>query len=292
MALDTKNDALPSAGPFRQGDPMQPSLYQIVRRIKDTADTFTIELEAEDHDVGVPFAPGQFNMLYMFGAGESAISISGNPARPMRLVHTIRAVGSVTRAVEKLRKGDQVGIRGPYGKPWPVEEVEGNDVVLLAGGIGMAPLRPVMYHLLANRQRYGRVVLLYGSRTPDDVLYRAELKKWASRNDVEIEVTVDQASGSWDGHVGVVTKRISRIRLDPFKVRALICGPEVMMHFCIMELKNQGVRDNQIYVSMERNMKCAIGFCGHCQYGPKFICKDGPVFNFSEIQNLFHVAGI
>ncbi len=271
----------------RMNDPMLPRTFEVRRKGRETHDTFTLELAALDGDPEFGFIPGQFNMLYAFGVGEAAISISGDPARKGSLIHTIRAVGNVTRKLERLKKGDLIGVRGPYGTPWPVEEAEGNDVVLVAGGIGLAPLRPVLYRLLAERDRYGRIILLYGTRTPSDILYRKELEVWRARFDLDVLVTVDSAMEDWRGNVGVVTTLIERARLDPFSSVAMICGPEIMMKFTLIELRKFGLEDEYLYISMERNMKCAIGFCGHCQYGPSFVCKDGPVYRWDAIKHLF-----
>ncbi len=267
---------------------MTPVPYVIKKMHRDTADTFTIELVDAEKGTGLAFAPGQFNMLYAFGGGEVPISISGDPTSIKKLIHTIRVVGPVTRALRRLKAGDTVGVRGPFGAPWPVDKAVGNDVVLVTGGIGLAPLRPALYYLLANRKKYGRIILLYGARTPSDILYRTELEHWRARFDLEVEVTVDRSDESWWGNVGVVPMLISRAPFDPLNSVAMICGPEVMMRFTVMALRKQGMETGDIYVSMERNMKCAIGLCGHCQFGSKFVCKDGPVFNYDTIAELFN----
>ncbi len=268
-------------------DPMLPQPHRIERVRRETHDTFTLELSPVNGSSVKPFAPGQFNMLYVFGTGESAISISGDPTTSDRLVHTVRAVGTVTRAMQKLKGGDVIGVRGPFGTSWPVEKAKGRDVVIVTGGIGLAPLRPVVYYVLANRDKYGRFVLLYGARTPRDLLYARELEKWRGQFHLNVEVTLDTATSEWRGNVGVVTRLIPTAPFDPLKVIALVCGPEVMMYFAVQELRKRGVSDEQIYLSMERNMKCAIGFCGHCQYGPTFICKDGPVLRLDRIAKFF-----
>jgi len=269
-------------------DPMIPRPFRVLRRRRELADTFTLELEADD---GAPFEfqPGQFTMLYVFGAGEAPISISGDPAKGS-LVHTIRAVGTVTDRLMALKPGDHVGVRGHFGAPWPVEKARGHDVLIIAGGVGLAPLRPSIYHILANRQDYGRVAILYGARTPKDILFEKDLVKWRSRFDIYVDVTVDRAEAGWQGKIGVVPKLIDRQvhRFDPESSVALICGPEVMMRFTVAKLRECGVPDAQQNVSMERNMHCAVGLCGHCQLGPEFICKDGPVFPFDRIAPVFH----
>jgi NAD(P)H-flavin reductase len=266
-------------------DPMLPRLGRVRRRWREGPNVWTLELEAEQGEI-VRCQPGQFNMLTAFGVGEVAISLSGDPAASGRLVHTIRAVGPVSSALTALHPGDCVGIRGPFGKGWPVAEAAGRDIVIVAGGLGLAPLRPALYCLLAERARYGRLALLYGTRSPEDILFSQELENWRRRLDIEIEVTVDHADSAWRGHVGVVTTLISRIAFDPCRALAWVCGPEVMMRFALGTLRDAGVPDQGLYLSMERNMKCAAGFCGHCQFGPLFVCRDGPVFRFDRLRGL------
>jgi NAD(P)H-flavin reductase len=193
----------------------------------------------------------------------------------------------VTRSIQKLKRGDMLGVRGPFGCGWPVEAAAGKNVVLIAGGIGLAPLRPAIYHVLRNRQNYRTVSLLYGARSQHDLLYRRELERWRARFDCDVDITLDTGTREWGGHVGVVTSLIPRLRLDTLQSVAMMCGPEVMMRFTIAALKERGFQEQDMYVSMERNMKCAIGFCGHCQFGPHFICKDGPVFRFDRVSFLF-----
>jgi NAD(P)H-flavin reductase len=249
---------------------------------RETPDVFTFELDA----AGFAFAPGQFNMLYMFGIGEVALSICGDPEGGP-LEHTIRAVGSVTTAMGRLTKGDTLGVRGPYGSAWPVGDAEGGDLLVVAGGVGLPPLRPVVHHLLRHRDRFRRVFLLYGARSPLDLVYRRELARWAAGEAGLVRTTVDHAGRDWLGRVGVVPALIDDVAIEPSRTLAFLCGPEVMMRFAVRALATQGLPPERIYVSMERNMKCALGLCGHCQYGPKFVCKDGPVFRFDRIAQLF-----
>jgi NAD(P)H-flavin reductase len=267
--------------------PMVPAPHRVLRIRRETGDVFTIETQPEADESGFQFAPGQFNMVYVFGVGEVPLSISGDPARTKTLTHTIRGVGWVTRALQGMKKGDMIGVRGPFGTPWPLQEAAGNDVLIIAGGVGLAPLRPVIYQLLAQRERYGNISILYGARNPDDMLFGKELEKWRGRFDFHVDATVDSAKKGWMGNVGVVTQLIPKAMFDPDNTLAMICGPEIMMRFTIMELRRQGIDDTGIYLTMERNMKCAIGFCGHCQFGPQFICKDGPVFRYDRIRNIF-----
>ena len=276
-----------SRGPA--ADPMLPVIERVARIRRDAADIWTLEIEPA---AGFDFAPGQFNMLYAHGVGEAAISISGDPADRGRLIHTIRAVGRVSEALTRMKAGDPIGVRGPYGRGWPVEEAVGSDVVIIAGGLGLAPLRPAIYRFLADRPRFGRVVLLVGMRAPDDILFHHELERWRRGLDLDLAVTVDHAGGDWRGSVGVVTTLIPRAAFDPAHTTALICGPEVMMRFSIAALAKLGVPTSAMYVSMERNMKCAIGLCGHCQFGPTFVCRDGPVFTYEQLRPIFSMREI
>lgn len=267
-------------------DPMLPQLYRIQRVRREIADTFTLELRPDNGGAIPSFASGQFNMLYVYGVGEIPISISGDPGRRESFVHTTRAVGTVSRAMHELNPGDVIGVRGPFGSPWPVEQAMHKDVIIVAGGIGLAPLRSAMYLITAQRKKFGKVVLLYGARTPEDILYRRELEQWHAHFDLEVYVTVDHETGSWHGSVGVVTRLIPRAPFDPTNTIAMVCGPEIMMRFTTAELEKSGVAAERIYISMERNMKCAVGFCGHCQFGDHFVCKDGPVFQYGKVQDL------
>ncbi|MFO0920930.1 MAG: FAD/NAD(P)-binding protein [Pirellulales bacterium] len=258
-----------------------------IESIRDEIDAvITMELKWIEERAGRhwKFAPGQFNMLYVPGCGEVAISLSGAPhATTSHLVHTIRRVGRVTEAIFDLGLGDVIGIRGPFGKPWPLEEAEDRDLILVAGGIGLAPLRPVLYNVLAHRDRYRKVVLFYGARTPDLLLYTEEYARW-KQHDIEIQVTVDRAEVDWPGRVGVVPLLMDRwnpLRADQTSV--FMCGPEIMMQYAAKSAMRRGIDDSSIWVSMERNMQCAVGQCGHCQLGPTFVCKNGPVFRYDEI---------
>jgi NAD(P)H-flavin reductase len=272
-------------------DPMLPEVARVRRRRRDAPQVWTLDIEA-GATAARAFAPGQFNMLTVFGVGEVPISLSGDPAAAGRLVHTIRAVGPVSSALTALKPGAALGLRGPFGMGWPMAEAVGRDVVILAGGLGLAPLRPALYRLLAERERFGNVVLLYGTRSPGDILFRRELESWRRRLDVDIEVTVDHAASEWRGHVGVVTTLIPHAAFDPQQAIAFVCGPEVMMRFAIASLRDAGLTDEAIYLSMERNMKCAVGFCGHCQFGPSFICRDGPVFRYDRVRGILALKEI
>ena len=270
--------------------PMLPTVVQVQDFRKETHDTFTLSLEPPVRaGITFSFLPGQFNMLYGFGLGEVPISMSGDPANAGSLVHTIRAVGSVTTGLAKLRTGDSIGVRGPFGSVWPLAAPRGSDVVLVAGGIGLAPLRPAIYHLLRYREQYGQVVLLYGARTPADVLFPQELKAWQDRGDFQILCTVDRGDSSWRESIGLVTALFSRAEFDPQRTIGMMCGPEIMMRFTLSEFGKRGVKGENVYLSLERNMQCAIGVCGHCQFGPNFVCMDGPVFGHNRIKSFFDV---
>lgn len=288
--MEVETDKVPAVDPTAA---LRPRRFRVVRHRRETQDVHTLVIEPVDggntNGNGRTFAPGQFNMVYAFGIGDAPISISGDPADDRRIIHTIRAVGPVTRALCALERGDMVAVRGPFGTEWPLSVAEGRDMVIIAGGIGLAPLRPAIYSVLQQRARFRRVVLLYGSRTPDDILFRKELEDWRGRFDFHAYVTVDRARGHWHGYVGVVTNLIRRAPFEPSDAVAFICGPEVMMHFSAIELESQGTPEAQMYVSMERNMKCGCGFCGHCQLGPAFVCKDGPVFRYDHVADLLAV---
>ncbi|MDJ0631005.1 MAG: FAD/NAD(P)-binding protein [Rhodobacter sp.] len=265
-------------------DPMVPHRYRVAEVWEELDDVTTMSLLPVDGPPR-PFKAGQFNMLYAYGVGEAAISISGDPAVPERLIHTTRNVGRVSAALTRLRAGDMLGVRGPFGSDWPVEDQKGRHMLFVAGGLGLAPLRGAVCQALANRLEYEEVSLLFGARSPDDLLYRSQVAEWGAFSGANVEVTVDMAARGWTGHVGVVTTRLERIlgTSDPANVSVFICGPEIMMRFTAQDLTELGVPASRIWVSMERNMKCALGFCGHCQWGPDFVCKDGPVFRYDQI---------
>jgi NAD(P)H-flavin reductase len=223
-------------------------------------------------------------MLYLPGIGEVPISICGISRDGRAVEHAIRSVGAVTAALTKLRPGESVGVRGPFGNGWPLDDSEGCDLLIIAGGIGLAPLRPAIQ--AAARRKGGRVIVLYGARSPEDLLFRRDLAAW-SRQGVEASVIVDRAGSGWRGRIGLVTELIAPARPDPTRTQAWLCGPEIMMRFCINELQRLGLK--RIYLSLERNMKCGVGHCGHCQLGELFVCKDGPVVSYDLASDLMAV---
>jgi NAD(P)H-flavin reductase len=267
---------------------MVPRPHRVRRRWRENHETVTISLESlEDEEVS--HQPGQFNMLYGFGIGEVPISLSSHHRRGRPLLHTIRAVGAVSTALCRVKQGEIVGVRGPFGTGWGVDDAQGADLVLVAGGIGLAPLRSALRYALAKRRHFGRVVLLVGARSPEEMVFRRELDRLATRPDVVTAITVDRAGPGWRHHVGVVTQLVPTAPFDPASAMALICGPEVMMRFAATALLGRGMPAQQIRLSLERNMQCAIGWCGHCQLGSDFMCKDGPVRSWDQAAPLLAV---
>jgi NAD(P)H-flavin reductase len=266
-------------------NPYLPTPRRITRATQDLADVFTFDLDVADGG-GFAFAPGQFNMLYLHGVGEVAISVSGDPGDPSTLTHTIRAVGTVTRPMQKLRVGDWLGVRGPYGTPWPLDKAVGRDLVIVAGGLGLAPLRPLIVQALARREQFGRVVVLIGARSPADLLFMQDVATWRGRFDVQLDAIVDRADRSWRGPVGVVTRLVEDADFDGPNATAFVCGPEAMMRFVGRALVGRNLTPGDVWLSMERSMKCGVGLCGHCQWGPTFVCKEGPVYSFDRAARL------
>jgi len=264
-------------------EPMLTAPFRVRKNRKETDDTRTLELVSADGAMPPAWRAGQFMMLYVFGQGEIPISISGDPAQDDRLTHTVRTVGAVSHAIFKSKAGSMIGVRGPFGSAWPTDLCEGRDVVLVAGGIGLAPLRPVLFTIMSARSKYKNVFVLVGARTPDILLYRREIEGWRKRG-LHVRLTVDAAAPGWQESVGPVTTLIPRAAFDPSDAVAFIVGPEIMMRVVVQALAQRGMALDRIFVSMERNMKCAVGFCGHCQLGPAFICKDGPVFPYSQLE--------
>ncbi|MDH7501681.1 MAG: FAD/NAD(P)-binding protein [Verrucomicrobiota bacterium] len=269
--------------------PMVPVTATIVDIQEESSNTRTYMLQIDDPAMrsAYRFEPGQFNMVYVFGVGEAAISISSDPAHNEYLAHTIRHVGSVTRAIARMKVGDKLGLRGPFGHGWPISRCSGRDILMVAGGIGLAPIRPLIYAILANRGQFGRVVLMYGGRSPSDLLYQKELAAWRDDGQMDLLVSVDYSIAQWDGPVGVVTDLIKRLRIRPDRTSVMVCGPRMMNRHVTWQLLRLRVAPDQLFISLERNMRCGVGRCGHCQYGPKFVCKDGPVFSYESIREVF-----
>jgi anaerobic sulfite reductase subunit B len=265
-------------------DTMVPTRYRVVDRVVETADTASIALLPVDGGIPSPL-PGQFTMVYAVGIGEVPISVSA--AGPGgAIVHTIRAVGAVSAALAGATPGQMVGLRGPFGTDWGMPAPTGSDLLLIAGGIGLAPLRPVIRQAVAQRGRYRDVTVLVGARTPADLIYGAEYDQWRGAG-IDVRVTVDRADAAWAGHVGVVTTLLTAV--DPGTTVAFVCGPEVMMRFAALALTDVGIPAPAIRVSLERTMLCGVGICGHCQLGPLLVCRDGPVVSWDRAQPLVTV---
>ena len=260
---------------------MTPRPFTVAAREQDTVDTWTLALEALDGEPPV-VAPGQFMMVYVFGIGEVPISVSGPAGRPGPVVLTVRSVGAVTAAVCASEPGTVLGLRGPFGNSWPIDEAAGGDVVVVAGGIGLAPLRSLVLRTVERHAEYGEVSLLYGARTPGDLLYTRQLEEWGSA--IAVDVTVDAAEGGWSGKVGVVPKLVAGAQFEADETTAFVVGPEIMMRYTVEALAGRGVPPERIHLSMERHMRCGVGLCGHCQLGPTLICRDGPVYSWAELE--------
>lgn len=270
--------------------PLAPFWAEIIEIVPEAegVNTYWLRFKEKHLQENYHFLPGQFNMLYLPGYGEAAISISSDPGDHDRIGHTIRFVGNVTHAISRLKVGDTLGIRGPFGAPWPMEEMHGRDIIIASGGIGLAPLRPSIYHILRHRQEFGKVQVIYGARTPADLLFPGEYAGWQQQG-IEVITTVDRGNETWTGSVGVVPMLFYRFRLEPAQSAVLTCGPEIMIRFVVFEALARRIPNERIYLSLERNMKCGQGSCGHCQLGPYFICKDGPVFRFDQLEAFFNV---
>ena len=266
-------------------------IRELTTELEDVV-TYHLAFANEARGATYRFRPGQFNMLYLPGVGEIPISLSADPESAGTWAHTVRAVGNVTKTLSRLNSGDTLGLRGPYGSGWPLADCVGRDVIIIAGGLGLAPLRPAIYHLLRHRDQFGRVCLLYGSRSPELLLYEREYSHWI-QGGISVDVTVDRAAPGWQGNVGVVTLLVEQLSgFDPANCAVLCCGPEVMMRFAAQAALRRGVPAARIWVSLERNMQCAVGFCGHCQLGPEFICKDGPVIPYDRVASWLKVEGL
>ncbi|MEW6728317.1 MAG: FAD/NAD(P)-binding protein [Pseudomonadota bacterium] len=271
-------------------NPYLPREAELVERIQETPTVFTLRLRLTD---GAPyaFAPGQFNMLYLYGVGEVPISIVGDDAGEGLLTHTIRAVGRVTRGLAALGAGDRIGLRGPFGRGWPLTEAEGRDVVVVTGGLGCAPSVSIIHRILRRREHYGRLTIIQGVKHADDLIWRAQYEAWAKMPKVRVLLAADVATPGWGGHVGLVTALFDRLEVDAGLAMAMLCGPEGMMKAAATGLIRQGLAEENIFLSMERNMQCAVGHCGHCQFGPRFVCRDGPVFAWPQVRELLGTRG-
>ena len=269
---------------------MTPVPYRVRSRFAENRDSSTLQLDPVGEPLSAPL-PGEFMMMYAFGIGEVAISVSGVPSgSDSTITHTIRSVGAVSRALHDAQAGAVIGMRGPFGTNWGLAEAAGRDLVIVAGGVGLAPLRPVVLGALADRDRFGRVTLIAGARSRGDFLFAEELQGWTRSAAIDVHVTVDVRVQGWPGEVGFVTEPLRRLPLRPERTTAFLCGPEAMMRNAATELLRKGMAASDIRVSLERNMQCGVGWCGHCQLGPLLLCRDGPVVGYDAAQPLLAVT--
>ncbi|HHM05682.1 MAG TPA: Ni/Fe hydrogenase subunit gamma [Gammaproteobacteria bacterium] len=273
--------------------PRHPHEAEIIERVAESPDIFTLRLRFTDPAVQrhYHFRPGQFNMVYLYGVGEVPISIVSDPKNEDLYDHTIRAVGRVTKGLAALETGARVGIRGPYGRGWPLRLVEGRDVMIVTGGLGCAPTVSVINYILERRERYGRLYIMQGVKHARDLLWHERYEQWATEPNVEVIIAADQGGALWPWRVGRVTDAFDELRLQANRTVAMMCGPEGMMIAAARALLEKGLDELAIFLSMERNMQCAVGHCGHCQHGGQFVCKDGPVFAYPEVKALLGVRG-
>ena len=277
---------MPSSETFYQAEPYTLHEAEIVERLQESPTIFTLRLRFTDPGVrsAYRFAPGQFNMVYLYGVGEIPISIVSDPEDPFLLDHTIRTVGRVTRGMDRLQAGDRLGVRGPYGRGWPLDKAGGRDVILVTGGLGCAPLVSVINYIIRRREQYGRFVLMQGVKHSDELLWRGKYERWSRMPDTQVMLAADVAGSNWPWLVGRVTALLEQVSIDPMNCIVMMCGPEIMMRTAIDNLLQRGVPEEVIWLSMERNMQCGTGHCGHCQLAGKFVCRDGPVFCYRDVK--------
>ncbi len=275
-------------------NPYLPLSARVLERIQESPTLFTLRLELTDPkaQAAYAFAPGQFNMLYLHGVGEVAISIVSDPTEGQVIDHTIRAVGRVTHGLAKLRAGDHLGLRGPFGRGWPMGQAQGRDLVIVTGGLGCAPVVSAIEYVLRRRDDHGRVNIVQGVKHADDFIWRDRYDRWAAHPRTKVLIAADVGTPLWPWHVGLVTELFDQLAFDPKHATIMMCGPEGMMRAVARDMLAMDVPDRDIWLSMERNMHCATGHCGHCQLGPRFVCKDGPVFSYDEIAELLQVKGL
>ncbi len=260
-----------------------PRPARIVRTVEQTPTEKLFELQLEGGEK-LDFQPGQFVQVFVPGIGEAPISLASSPRGRDTFDLCVRRIGTVTEALHRMSEGDVVGIRGPFGHGFPVDELAGRDVLIVGGGIGLVPLRGLVQELLARRDEIDRLIIFAGFRSPQDILFRDELDEWAKRDDVEFYITIDRPHPDWDGHVGVITTLFPEVELNAAKTVAVIVGPPVMYRFVITECRLKGIADENMILSLERRMRCGVGKCGHCQINSRYCCLDGPVFRYSELK--------
>jgi NAD(P)H-flavin reductase len=270
-----------------------PHAATVMSRTQESPSIFTLRLRLSDAALQADyrFAPGQFNMLYLMGVGEVPISIMSDPADRDGIGHTIRAAGRVTQGLARLQAGDQVGLRGPFGRGWPLQEIGGRDVVLVLGGLGCAPAVSVIHYILNRRERFGKLVIIQGVKHAEDLIWREQYDRWAALPNTQVLVAASHGAALWPWHVGRVTEVFGLAQFNPARAAAMMCGPEGMMQAAAENLLQRGLPESRLYLSMERNMQCAVGRCGHCQLGGSFVCRDGPVFGWGQVKDLLAHRG-
>ena len=274
--------------------PHPPHLAKIIDRVQESDTIFTLRLHFNDPAIqaGYAFKPGQFNMVYLPGAGEVPISLSSDPEEKEFFSHTIRVAGRVTKGIDQLDAGNQIGIRGPYGQGWPLDSAEGKDVIIVTGGLGCAPVVAVIHYVLKRRERFRRLIILQGVKHSHDLIWRASFERWAQAPDTQVLIAANATEAIWPWHIGTPIDLVNQAEFDPTNAVAMICGPEGMIVAAAKSLAARGLSEKDIHVSLERNMQCALGLCGHCQLGGKFLCKDGPVFSYPEVKLLLERGGL
>lgn len=288
-SLNPFDVGLPDSSGYRHENSWLPLTYRVVDKNAENKDLVTFTYEPTTEASIEPIQPGQFNMLYAFGVGEIPISVSSVLADQKEIIHTIQDVGAVSHALCSMNIGDEIGVRGPFGSVWPVETAKYKDIIIMSGGVGFAPLKPVIELIANDRDNYGEVNFLYGTRNPVSIIFHQDVISLQSDPSINFLITVDHSFSNWRGNVGVVTSLIEKSTFDPEHTIGFVCGPEIMMRYGAYALSDAGLNDQNIFLSMERNMKCALGQCGRCQYGPFFVCKEGPVFQFSTIKDSMRI---
>jgi NAD(P)H-flavin reductase len=274
-------------------NPHLPLEAEVVERIQESPTIFTLRLRFTDpaKHAAFRFAPGQFNMIYLYGVGEVPISIVSDPQDEHLFDHAIRVVGRVTRGLEQLKAGDRLGVRGPYGRGWPLKLAENRDVMVITGGLGCAPVVSVINYVIRRRDNFRRLVIMQGVKHSEDLIWRSQYSQWSKLRDTQVLVAADVGVALWPWHIGRVTELFDKVEIDTSRAMIMMCGPQGMMQVAVDHLFEHGVPEDSIYLNMERNMHCAVGLCGHCQYGGKFVCQDGPVFSYPEVKPLFGTRG-
>lgn len=270
-----------------------PHSATVMARTQESPTIFTLRLRLDDAQAQAAFrfAPGQFNMLYLYGVGEVPISIMSDPEERDVIGHTVRALGRVTQGLAALQPGDKLGLRGPFGRGWPLQEMGGCDIVVVTGGLGCAPVVSVIHYLMQRRERYGKLVIIQGVKHAEDLIWREQYDRWAKVPNTQVLVAASEGAAFWPWHVGRVTELFGLANFNSECAVAMMCGPEGMMRAAADSLLRRGLPESRLFLSMERNMQCAVGRCGHCQFGGAFVCRDGPVFNWREVETLLAHSG-